>query len=201
MALKKVKRPVLRGPNNENDKKLEHEHSEEELNKNGKGDYAMEEIENNNFNSNEGNLKTSLSEARKATALDRVISFGDDSVSMPRTAKIEEGVYGFRIDNITVRENVETQYGRKDQYVVSFSLAGKFSEPVTRLSIPYNISSNQQSALMTFLGAFMEVFRGQKITIGRLIGLIGEAHIYHVVSETGNVFERIEILSVRNPNT
>ncbi|TWL84926.1 hypothetical protein CHCC15291_0670 [Bacillus licheniformis] len=34
-----------------------------------------------------------------------------------------------------------------------------------------------------------------------LEGLTGQARIHHVVSVAGNVFEKIEILTVENPNT
>lgn len=152
-------------------------------------------------NLNENFESVSKANFLKSSAMDRIIYFDNDSVSMQRTAKIAEGVYDFCIVEITVRENVETQYGLKDQYLITFSLYDESTEQFTKLSMPYNISSNQQSALMIFLGAFKDVFKGKKITIRHLIGMIGQARITHVISEDGNVFEKVEIVGVDNPNT
>jgi hypothetical protein len=135
----------------------------------------------------------------KEAGLDRVISFMDNNVSMQRQAKIQEGDYHFRIEEITFRGNFQTQYGLKDQYVISFSLDSEATKNVPKLLLPYNISNNQQSALMIFLSAFNGVFRGRKVTFGQLVGLTGHARIHHVVSDIGNVFEKIEILSVNHP--
>ncbi|KAA0808417.1 hypothetical protein EI976_12575 [Bacillus licheniformis] len=197
MALKKVRRPVINKPSEDNNKELE-----QEANKNGREELSMNQ---HNTNSNE-NMNERLSETLSNTiqgspAMERIISFEDDSVSMQRTAKIAEGVYDFRIDEIAVRENVETHYGLKDQYVVSFSLYSEITQQVKELSLPYNISSNPKSALMMFLGAFKEIFKGQRVTMKHLEGLTGQARIHHVVSVAGNVFEKIEILTVENPNT
>lgn len=52
-----------------------------------------------------------------------------------------------------------------------------------------------------FLGAFKQVFKGQRITMGHLIGLTGQARVHLVTSEAGNIFEKIEVLTVENPNT
>lgn len=197
MALKKVRRPVINKPSEDNNKELE-----QEANKNGKEELSMNQ---HNTNSNE-NMNERLSESfsntsQRSDAKERIISFGDDSVSMQRTAKVPEGIYDYNIDEIDVRENVQTQYGLKDQYVITFSLYSEVTEQVTKLSLPYNISSNQQSALMMFLGAFKQVFKGQRITMGHLISLTGQARVHHVTSEAGNIFEKIEVLTVEKPNT
>ncbi|MBD8071545.1 hypothetical protein [Bacillus sp. PS06] len=197
MALKKVRRPVINKPSEDNNKELE-----QEANKNGKEELSMNQ---HNTNSNE-NMNERLSESfsntsQRSDAMERIISFGDDSVSMQRTAKVPEGIYDYNIDEIDVRENVQSQYGLKDQYVITFSLYSEVTEQVTKLSLPYNISSNQQSALMMFLGAFKQVFKGQRITMGHLTGLTGQARVHHVTSEAGNIFEKIEVLTVENPNT
>lgn len=144
MALKKVRRPVINKPSEDNNKELE-----QEANKNGREELSMNQ---HNTNSNE-NMNERLSETLSNTiqgspAMERIISFGDDSVSMQRTAKVPEGIYDYNIDEINVRENVQTQYGLKDQYVITFSLYSEVTEQVTKLSLPYNISSNQQSALV-----------------------------------------------------
>jgi hypothetical protein len=196
MALKKVRRPVLNTPSEDNNT------LEQEANKNGKEELSMTQ---NNTVSNE-NLNERLFESfsntpQKSAAMERIISFGDDSVSMKRMAKVDEGLFEYRIDEITVRENVVTQFGLKDQYVITFALYSEVTKQVTKLSLPFNISSNQQSALMMFLGAFKQVFKGQRITMGHLIGLTGQARIHHVTSEAGNIFEKVEILTVENPNT
>lgn len=169
MALKKVRRPVLNRPS-ENNNRLEQEQAENEVNSNRKEEPSMNQLNTiNHYNQNESYSKSSSTQ--KTSALERIISFEDDSVSMQRTAKIAEGVYDFRIDEIAVRENVETQYGMKDQYVVSFSLYSEITQQVKELSLPYNISSNPKSALMMFLGAFKEIFKGQRITMRHLVGL------------------------------
>lgn len=196
--LKKVRRPVLSKPEVDSNL-IEQEQDEIESIENGKEEPTMNHL--NTVSSSNLEEEHNKSDALKGSAMERVFTFGDGFVSMRRTAKIAEGVYDFRIDDIGVKENVETQYGIKDQYVIEFSLASESTQQITTLSLPYNISSNQQSALMMFLGAFKEVFKGQRITMRYLIGMIGQARIYHVVSEAGNVFEKIEILNVENPIT
>ena len=202
MAIKKVIHPVLIGPSEYKDR-LEQELIENEANSKGKEEPSMNQLNTVNSNNLNGRYHESFSNTtvQKGSALERVISFEDDLISMKRIAKIHEGVYDYRIEEVTVRENVETQYGLKDQYVVSFSLYSEITDQITKLLLPYNISSNNQSALMMFLGAFKGIFKGQRITMRHLVGLIGQARIYHVVSEAGNVFEKIEILTVENPNT
>ncbi|HEF5700867.1 MULTISPECIES: hypothetical protein [Bacillaceae] len=202
MALKKVRRPVLNKPSEDNDKGLEQEQPEKEVNERGKEEPSMNQLNTvNDYNVNESPDKISSSTTKEDSPLDRIISFEDDSVSMQRMAKVDEGLFDYQIDNITARENVETRYGFKDQYVIAFSLYSEGTEQITKLSLPYNNSTNQQSALMMFLGAFKEVFKGQRISMRHLIGLTGQAKIHHVTSEAGNVFEKIEILTVENPNT
>ncbi|MCA0151353.1 hypothetical protein LCD52_21875 [Rossellomorea vietnamensis] len=202
MALKKVKRPVLNGPNEDNNEVLEQEQVEtKEVIENGKEEHSMTHL--NTGSSSNLNVESESflnNNIQKSPAMERVFTFGDDFVSMKRIAKIAEGIYDFRIDEINVKENVETHYGTKDQYVITFSLGNQSTKEITTLTLPYNISSNQQSALMEFLGAFKEVFRGQRITMGYLVGMVGQARIYHVISEAGNVFEKIEILDVEKSN-
>lgn len=197
MAVKKVKRQ-------QQQYREAIEQPEMEVNDSRKDDSSMNSYSKQGGNDN---LKESYPVFSSTTntggnpALERVISFQDDSIAVQRLAKIAEGVYDFRIDKITVREGVETQYGVKDQYVISFSLYSELTEQITKLSLPYNISMHQQSALMMLLGAFKEVFRGQKITMTQLIGLTGQARVHHVASQSGNVFEKIEILTVEKPIT
>lgn len=197
MALKKVRRPVINKPSEDNNKELE-----QEANKNGKEELSMNQQNTiNNENMNERLSESFSNASQRNDAMERIISFVDDSVSMQRMAKVNEGLFEYRIDEINVRDNVVTQFGLKDQYVITFSLYSEVTEQVTKLSLPYNISSNQQSALMMFLGAFKQVFKGQRITMGHLIGLTGQARVHHVTSEAGNIFEKIEVLTVENPNT
>ncbi|MDR4316648.1 Uncharacterised protein [Niallia circulans] len=197
MALKKVRRPVINKPSEDNNKELE-----QEANKNGKEELSMNQQNTINTENMNERLSESFSNAsQRNDAMERIISFVDDSVSMQRMAKVNEGLFEYRIDEINVRDNVVTQFGLKDQYVITFSLYSEVTEQVTKLSLAYNISSNQQSALMMFLGAFKQVFKGQRITMGHLIGLTGQARIHHVTSEAGNIFEKIEILTIENPNT
>ncbi|HFK1768061.1 TPA: hypothetical protein ACGXGV_000354 [Bacillus paranthracis] len=197
MALKKVRRPVINKPSEDNNKELE-----QEANKNGKEELSMNQQNTiNNENINERLSESFSNASQRNDAMERIISFVDDSVSMQRMAKVNEGLFEYRIDEINVRDNVVTQFGLKDQYVITFSLYSEVTEQVTKLSLAYNISSNQQSALMMFLGAFKQVFKGQRITMGHLIGLTGQARIHHVTSEAGNIFEKIEILTIENPNT
>ncbi|TYS18050.1 hypothetical protein FZC78_09490 [Rossellomorea vietnamensis] len=200
MALKKVRRPVKNGPNEDNIQTLKQ--VEMKLIENGEEGNSMNYL-NTGSGSNLTAESTSLSNnsIQQSTAMERVFTFGDDFVSMKRIAKIAEGIYDFRIDDIGVKENVETQYGTKDQYVITFSLGNPSTNEITTLTLPYNISSNHQSALMEFLGAFKDVFRGKKITMRYLVGMTGQARVYHVVSEAGNVYEKIEILDVEKPNT
>lgn len=198
MAVKKVKRPILVGPNEDNDETVGQEQSKMDLNEYVKEEESMSQMNKGNHY----NLDKSYSEVllrpttQKNAALERVISFKDDSISIQRIAKIPEGTYEYQIEEINVRENVETQYGLKDQYVITFALYSEVTEQVTRVSIPYNISSNPKSALMMFLNAFKETFRGKMIKIGSLVDLTGQARIHHMVSENGNVFEKIQIFTV-----
>lgn len=203
MALKKVRRPVTEPSKDRIPfyKRLEQGLPEGEANTNEGKEPFMNPF--NTVSSEETNeIAGSNSNAsfQQSPVMDKIISFQDGSVSMQRLAKVEEGVYGFSIDEITVRENVRTQYGMKDQYVITFSFYSGTSEQFVKLSKPYNISSNQQSALMIFLGAFREVFKGQRITIRHLIGMTGRARVHHVVSEAGNVFEKIEVIDVEGQN-
>lgn len=197
--LRKPKYPVLSQPNEVYRSVPVHEEDEIELIKNG-----TEEPFTNQFNpvkSNDLEEEHNKSVAIKSSAMERIFTFGDDFISTVRTAKIAEGIYDFRIDDIGVKENVDTQYGMKDQYVIKFSLYSEKTERIMALTVFYNISSHQKSELMMFLSAFKEVFKGQRITMNYLIGKTGHAKIYHVFSEAGNAFEKIEILNVENPNT
>ena len=193
-----MKRPILVGPNEDNDETVGQEQSKMDLNEYVKEEESMSQMNKGNHY----NLDKSYSEVllrpttQKNAALERVISFKDDSISIQRIAKIPEGTYEYQIEEINVRENVETQYGLKDQYVITFALYSEVTEQVTRVSIPYNISSNPKSALMMFLNAFKETFRGKMIKIGSLVDLTGQARIHHMVSENGNVFEKIQIFTV-----
>ncbi|MBB2483136.1 hypothetical protein H5P36_23555 [Bacillus sp. APMAM] len=147
----------------------------------------------NDFFREEEERANSLSEKMdKGSALDRVISFTPEgTINIGRRAKVDEGRYPFVIKDIRYQSNVLTKYGVKDQYVFEFSLNDEAT-----IEMKYNVSTHPDSALIQFLNSIKEVFKGKQVRIGDLIGISGEAEIHHVISEAGNVFEKLEVISV-----
>lgn len=128
----------------------------------------------------------------KVSALERVISFNDNGViNISRQAKVDEGRYSFVIKNIQFQSNVLTKYGLKDQYVIEFGLNNEVT-----IEMRYNISTHPDSAFIQLLKSFKDIFNGKQVRISELIGITGEAEIHHVISELGNVFEKLEVINV-----
>jgi hypothetical protein len=217
MALKKVKRPVLKGEQEYLKMKgLNHSMtSNNDLVKTT--NVSLEEsnnavLSNQTDNSNIYQLnddEACVDEMEKVlesvknknqSAMNRLISFLEENVRMPRKAKVEEGNYSFRIDNITSREGVEGKYGVYDQFLITFSLSQSGMDVPIQITLPYTVSSNPESLLMMFLAKFKPIFEGQSITIKQLVGLKGRCKITHYQNTYGDVYERLEVLEVEQPN-
>ncbi|WP_226668716.1 hypothetical protein [Metabacillus litoralis] len=148
--------------------------------------------------SNENSNVYESNKHRNDSALNRTISFFGDNVKLPRKAKVEQGNYEFRIDNITTKENVAGKFGIYDQFLITFSIQKVGMEVPKQITIPYIISTKAESALMVFLASFKSIFKGQNITITQLVGLIGTCEISHFETASGDVYERLLVISVNS---
>ncbi|MBG9587990.1 hypothetical protein [Cytobacillus firmus] len=207
MALKKVRRPVMNG---------EKEFSEEKgwnnvLDKNNAGEVwnspiAPRQLENSDIIdsdmqhdfSNENCNLYEPNKQRNDSALNRTISFFGDNVKLPRKAKVEQGNYDFRIDNITSKENVAGKFGTYDQFLITFLIQKVGMEVPKQITIPYIISAKAESPFMVFIASFKSIFQGQNITITQLVGLIGTCQISHFETASGDVYERLLVKSVNS---
>ncbi|MED4851786.1 hypothetical protein P9386_08145 [Caldifermentibacillus hisashii] len=216
MALiKKVKRPVLKGEQEYlRMKGLNHSMtSNNDLVKTT--NVSLEEsnnavLSNQTYNSNiyqlnndeacVGEMEKESVKNKNHSAMNRIISFLEENVRMPRKAKVEEDDYYFRIDNITSREGIEGKFGTYDQFLITFSLSQSGMDVPIQITLPYTVSSNPESPLMMFLVHFKPIFQGQSITIKQLVGLQGRCKITHYQNTYGDVYERLEVLKVEQPN-
>jgi hypothetical protein len=217
MALKKVKRPVLygepellekKGWNNVMATNNEFEDTTSDVEVGWNSPIVPSQSLNGNpidsdMPPNFFNESSNLYEPNKYqddSALNRAISFFDDNVKLPRKAKVEQGKYSFRIDNITSKENIEGKFGAYDQFLITFSLYTIGMEVPMKITIPYTISSKSESPLMLFLASFKSIFKGQNITITQLVGLRGTCEISHYEKASGDIYERLLVNNVELPN-
>ncbi|WP_440614949.1 hypothetical protein [Bacillus subtilis] len=214
MALKKVKRPVLYGEkeyleqkgwnNVMDDANNEFEATNSYTEKEWNSPIAQSQSLNGNDKdsdvqpdfSNEDSKLYEPTERQDNSALNRIISFYDDNVRLPRKAKFDQDKYSFRIDNITSKENVEGKFGEYDQFLITFSLYKIGMEIPKQITIPYTISSKPESPLMLFLASFKSIFNGQNITITQLVGLQGTCEISHYETDSGDIYERLLVKNV-----
>ena len=215
MALKKVKRPVLKGEQ-EYLKMKGLNHSMTSNNDLVKTTNVSLEESNNTVLSNQtdnsniyqlnndeacvGEMEKESVKNKNHSAMNRIISFLEENVRMPRKAKVEEDDYYFRIDNIYCREGIEGKFGTYDQFLITFSLSQSGMDVPIQITLPYTVSSNPESPLMMFLVHFKPIFEGQSITIKQLVGLQGRCKITHYQNTYGDVYERLEVLKVEQPN-
>lgn len=215
MALKKVRRPVLSGEkevsekkgwNNVLDKNNELENTTSYAGERWNSPIAPRQTKNSDLIeadmqhdfSNEDSNVYEPNKQRNDSALNRTISFFGDNVKLPRKAKVEQGNYDFRIDNITSKENVAGKFGTYDQFLITFSIQKVGMEVPKQITIPYIISTKAESTLMVFLASFKSIFEGQNITITQLVGLIGTCQISHFETASGDVYERLLVKSVNS---
>lgn len=135
---------------------------------------------------------------RNDSALNRTISFFGDNVKLPRKAKVEQGNYDFRIDNIASKENVAGKFGPYDQLFITFSVQKMGMEVPQQITIPYIVSTKSESPFMVFLSSFKSLFQGQNITINQLVGLVGTCEISHFEPASGDIYERLLVKSVNS---
>lgn len=216
MALKKVKRPILQGEDkslegkgwenivdNKNELKettndLSQKHSSSVL-----SDYSSDcdtNLEVNADSIHEDKVKYESRSMAGKSALNRIISFTEDSVKFLKSAKIEQGKYYFRIEDIASEENVVGKFGKYDQFLITFSLYKSAVDAPVQITIPYTISKKPESPLMLFLAKFKSIFEGQSIIIKQLIGLKGNCEINHYKTDAGDVYEKLLVKSVGYPN-
>jgi hypothetical protein len=216
VALKKVRRPVLfreneltqkRGWNNVMLANKEFEETTDESKNDWNNVLMPSKSDSQNYIDSEHN--DSIDETEKVyesnkvteeSALNRVISFFEENVRLPRRSKIEEGNYAFRIDNITSKENIEGKFGRYDQFLITFSICKSGMGVPVQITLPYTITSKPESQLMLFLASFKSIFVGQKITIKQLVGIIGNCQISHFKTASGDVYERLVVTNVESSN-
>lgn len=212
MALKKVRRPVLHGEKEFSEKKgwnnvTESNNEFEETNIDLQEEWDSPilsnqplfhntdlEIDANTINEDETEYEPK--NVQGELALNRLISFMEDSVRMPRKPKVEQGKYSFRIDNITSKENIAGKFGRYDQFLIAFSLYRIGVDVPIQITIPYIISSKVDSPFMLFLASFKSIFKGQNINITQLVGLKGNCEVSYYETATGDIYERLLIKNV-----
>lgn len=215
MAIKKVRRPVLKGEQEYlRMKGLNHSMTSNNelvkttnipLEESNNAVFSNEMNNSNIFRSNDdeacvGEMEKESVKNKNHSAMNRIISFLEENVRMPRKAKVEEDDYYFRIDNITSREGIEGKFGTYDQFLITFSLSQSGMDVPIQITLPYTVSSNPESPLMMFLVHFKPIFQGQSITIKQLVGLQGRCKITHYQNTYGDVYERLEVLEVEQPN-
>ncbi|WP_112182536.1 hypothetical protein [Paraliobacillus zengyii] len=193
MALKKVIRPILRGPIEAHEKMLAADNSEGTVDEDPSHEDSL--IEPIREIKEEREVTESPVENARLP-INRVIKFSDEMVKLLRRAKVAEGSYFFEIDSVTSREGVQGNYGPYDQYLLTFSLLRSGEDVPNHITIPYTISSNPDSPLMQFLINFKCVFEGQSITIQQLIGLKGGCDISHYMTDSGDEYERLAVRTV-----
>ncbi|WP_067727841.1 hypothetical protein [Oceanobacillus damuensis] len=212
MALKKVRRPVLHGEkeylekkgwNNVMDARNELEETTNDLQNEWNSPILQNqsnvhntdlEIDADTIDEDEAEFEPK--KALGESALNRTISFLEDSVRLPRKPKVEQGNYSFRIDNITSKENIVGKFGAYDQFLIAFSLYKIGIDVPIQITIPYIISSKPESPLMLFLASFKSIFNGQNITITQLVGLQGTCVVSHYETALGDIYERLLVKNV-----
>lgn len=207
MALKKVRRPVLYGEKEVSEEKgwnnvLDKNNAEEGWNspiaprQSANSDLIDPDMQHDFFN--EDNNVYEPNKQRNDSALNRTISFFGDNVKLPRKAKVEQGNYDFRIENIASKENVAGKFGPYDQLFITFSVQKMGMEVPQQITIPYIVSTKAESPFMVFLSSFKSLFQGQNITINQLVGLVGTCEIIHFQPASGDVYERLLVKSVNS---
>ncbi|KIU10056.1 hypothetical protein SC09_Contig28orf00222 [Bacillus subtilis] len=207
MALKKVRRPVLYGEKEVSEEKgwnnvLDKNNAEEGWNspiaprQSANSDLIDPDMQHDFFN--EDNNVYEPNKQRNDSVLNRTISFFGDNVKLPRKAKVEQGNYDFRIDNIASKENVAGKFGPYDQLFITFSVQKMGMEVPQQITIPYIVSTKAESPFMVFLSSFKSLFQGQNITINQLVGLVGTCEISHFQPASGDVYERLLVKSVNS---
>ncbi|MGC7929584.1 hypothetical protein ACP3VS_13260 [Lysinibacillus sp. VIII_CA] len=200
MALKKVRRPVLQGEKKFNEMKekervsaLEQESEAQELQLENIEE-SQEELpyDTNNLDTNHFNL------IEDESPLERLITFLDGKVRLPRKAKVGKGECLFQINSVATKEGIQGKFGYYDQYLFTFSLTQSSGEVPVQITVPFTISSNPESPLMKFLMSFRSIFEGQRITVQQLVGLRGTCEIDHYITEAGDEYERLVVKSIEN---
>lgn len=213
MPIKKVKRPILRPEStnefHNNTKKTNMETLTNNGYLSGNQNIISNQFDSNSFFHNEEEKTTDNMEMfheqigdndqNSQSILDQIICFQEENVRLPRRAKVEEGVYSFRINSISCRK-VKGMYGNYDQLLFQFSLYKNGMEEPSNITIPYNYSQKENSPLMKFLRHFKSLFSGQSIKFCQLIGLQGQCKITHYQNNYGDVYEQLEILQVEQPS-
>ncbi|MCD7035328.1 hypothetical protein LRR81_13875 [Metabacillus sp. GX 13764] len=207
MALKKVRRPVLNGEKEVSEEKgwnnvLDKNNAEEGWNspvaprQSANSDLIAPDMQHDSFNEDSNVYEPN--KQRNDSALNRTISFFGDNVKLPRKAKVEQGNYDFRIDNIASKENVAGKFGPYDQLYITFSVQKMGMELPQQITIPYIVSTKAESPFMVFLSSFKTLFQGQNITINQLVGLVGTCEISHFEPASGDIYERLLVKSVNS---
>jgi hypothetical protein len=200
MALKKVKRPVLQGEKEFNEMKEKERGSALEQ----EGEASELQQENIEESQDElpydtSNLETTHSHLVEGESpLERLITFLDGKVRLPRKAKVGKGVYLFQINSVATKEGIQGKYGSYDQYLFTFSLTQSSGEVPVQITVPFTISSNPESPLMKFLMSFRSIFEGQRITVQQLVGWRGTCEIDHYITEAGDEYERLVVKNLEN---
>lgn len=207
MALKKVRRPVLDGEKEVSEEKgwknvLDKNNAEEGWNspvaprQSANSDLIAPDMQQDFFNEDSNVYEPN--KERNDSALNRTISFFGDNVKLPRKAKVEQGNYHFRIDNIASKENVAGKFGPYDQLYITFSVQKMGMEVPQQITIPYIVSTKAESPFMVFLSSFKSLFQGQNITINQLVGLVGTCEISHFETASGDIYERLLVKSLNS---
>jgi hypothetical protein len=200
MALKKVKRPVLQGEKEFNEMKGKERGSAlEQESEASEPQQEYMEVYRDELPDDTNNLETNHTHLIEGESpLERLITFLDGKVRMPRKAKVGKGVYLFQINSVATKEGIQGKFGSYDQYLFTFSLSQSSEEVPVQITVPFIISSNPESLLMKFLLSFRSIFEGQRITVQQLVGLGGTCEIDHYITESGDEYERLVVKSIEN---
>ncbi|WP_188455461.1 hypothetical protein [Virgibacillus oceani] len=194
MALKKVKRPVLKG--------------EQEFIESRKKDAKhLEEVSSSQVDRNVDEFpKAHLHETISLQGISNenemsitelpLISFTGGQARLIRKPKLPEGNYFFRINNVTYKKNFKSKFGANGLVLFHFSIGKSEDDTPTQITISFSFSYHYESPLMQFVNNFAPLFDEETISFDGLVGCCGVGRIYHHQTARGSIYERIKVESV-----
>lgn len=191
MALKKVKRPALKG-------------EQEFIESRKKYAKQLEEVPSFQVNSNVDEFpKAHLHETPSLQGIPNenemsitelpLISFAGGQARLIRKPKLREGNYFFRINNVKFRKNLKSKFGANGLVLFHFAIGKSEDDTPTQITISFPFSYHYESPLMQFVNNFAPLFDEETISFYGLVGYSGVGRIYHHQTATGNIYERIKV--------
>lgn len=194
MALKKVKRPVLKGEQEFNESRKKNAKHLEEV-PSIQVDSNVDEFQKAHLHETTS-LQGSSNGNEKSTTELPLISFKGGQASLIRKPKLPEDNYYFRIENVTCKKNIKSKFGADGLVLFNFAVGKSEDDTPTQITISFPLSYRYESSLMQFVNNFAPLFNDKIISFGELVGCSGVGRIYHHQTATGSIYERIKVESV-----